>query len=93
MLPGNRGADDRHAVSCQAPHLAGRDELIFSIQEDLLPKYGFEASKAGVNEMLKLCARHLADPEIARLFDDANKQVGMSPAACEFFRKKVAMMK
>lgn len=43
MLPGNRGADDRHAVSCQAPHLAGRDELIFFIQEDLLPKYGFEA--------------------------------------------------
>ncbi|CAJ1439148.1 unnamed protein product [Effrenium voratum] len=63
----------RRGEDPEAPHLAGRDELIFFIQEDLLPKYGFEASKAGVNEMLKLCARHLADPEIARLFDDANK--------------------
>eukprot|EP00747_Dinoflagellata_sp_TGD_P170188 gnl/TRDRNA2_/TRDRNA2_201116_c0_seq1.p1 gnl/TRDRNA2_/TRDRNA2_201116_c0~~gnl/TRDRNA2_/TRDRNA2_201116_c0_seq1.p1 ORF type:complete len:227 (+),score=41.56 gnl/TRDRNA2_/TRDRNA2_201116_c0_seq1:98-682(+) len=33
-------------------HLTGRRELAFTVQKEVLPKYGFEASSAGVKDMM-----------------------------------------
>ena len=38
-------------------YLSGRSELAFESQEDLLPLWGFEASKEGVLEMISHCAK------------------------------------
>mmetsp|Transcript_64981 Transcript_64981/g.152916 ORF Transcript_64981/g.152916 Transcript_64981/m.152916 type:complete len:293 (-) Transcript_64981:154-1032(-) len=67
-------------------HLPGRAELALTIQEVLLPHYGFEGSKSGVLEMLRCCIPFLQDPDVAGLLDQVNERLGMSPAACKRFR-------
>lgn len=72
--------------------LPGRVELAFAIQEQLLPCFGFEASKSGVTDMIGQCAAYLEDPEVAQLFDSVNAKLGMSPSACAKFREKAKLM-
>jgi len=71
-------------------HLPGRAELTAGIQEYVLPLHGFEGSKEGVSEMISFCANFLGDPDVASLFDAINSKLGMSPAACQRFRKLAA---
>jgi len=71
-------------------HLPGRAELTANIQEHVLPLHGFEGSKEGVSEMISFCANYLGDPDVASLFDAINSKLGMSPAACQRFRKLAA---
>eukprot|EP00930_Biecheleria_cincta_P056373 TRINITY_DN4250_c0_g1_i3.p1 TRINITY_DN4250_c0_g1~~TRINITY_DN4250_c0_g1_i3.p1 ORF type:complete len:397 (+),score=88.86 TRINITY_DN4250_c0_g1_i3:74-1192(+) len=72
-------------------HLPGRAELAFTIQEQLLPFFGFEGTKEGVCEMISMCASYLGDPDVVSLFDAINSKLGMTPAACQRFRKVAAM--
>jgi len=68
-------------------HLPGREAVAFAVQEQLLPCFGLQATREGVTEMIKRCAEHLDDPEVAQLMDSVNAKLGMSSAACERFRK------
>jgi len=67
--------------------LPGREAIAFAVQEQLLPCFGLQATREGVTEMIKRCAEHLDDPEVAQLMDSVNAKLGMSSAACERFRK------
>lgn len=82
---------DRRYAAGGYYHLPGRAELAERIQETLLPRHGFEASKEGVNEMISVCANYLGDAEVASLFDAINGKLGMTPVACQRFRKVAAI--
>ena len=56
--------------------LPGRNEIAFAVQQQLLPCFGFEASKGGVSDMIAQCAVHLTDPEVAKHFDAVNATPG-----------------
>eukprot|EP00930_Biecheleria_cincta_P027173 TRINITY_DN19086_c0_g1_i1.p1 TRINITY_DN19086_c0_g1~~TRINITY_DN19086_c0_g1_i1.p1 ORF type:complete len:397 (-),score=85.61 TRINITY_DN19086_c0_g1_i1:230-1420(-) len=77
--------DSRYAAAGYY-HLPGRAELAAPIQEYVLPRFGFEASKEGVHEMIALCADYLMDRDVAGQVDAINSKLGMSPAACQRFR-------
>eukprot|EP00931_Biecheleriopsis_adriatica_P038604 TRINITY_DN22090_c0_g1_i1.p1 TRINITY_DN22090_c0_g1~~TRINITY_DN22090_c0_g1_i1.p1 ORF type:complete len:448 (+),score=110.65 TRINITY_DN22090_c0_g1_i1:189-1346(+) len=62
--------------------LPGRAELAMEVQSQLLPRFGFEASRQGVQDMIVHCSRHLADPE-----DAINSRLGMTETACRRFRR------
>lgn len=81
--------DDRYSAGGYY-HLPGRAEYAMPIQEGVLPLHGFEASKDGVHEMISLCATYLGDRDVASMFDAINSKLGMSPAACQRFRKLAA---
>eukprot|EP00930_Biecheleria_cincta_P099637 TRINITY_DN91255_c0_g1_i1.p1 TRINITY_DN91255_c0_g1~~TRINITY_DN91255_c0_g1_i1.p1 ORF type:complete len:347 (-),score=92.84 TRINITY_DN91255_c0_g1_i1:272-1312(-) len=68
-------------------HLTGRAELAFSYQENILPLWGFEVSKEGVNDMISTCAQYLHLKEVQVLFDAINSKLGMSDEACQRFRR------
>lgn len=68
-------------------HLPGRAALAFQVQKLILPIYGFASSREGVNDMIVHCAQFLDSPRVARLMDETNAKLGMTPAACERFRK------
>jgi len=67
-------------------HLRGRADLALPVQRRILPQFGFEGSRAGVLDMVSHCSQFIADPEVARLFDDINLKLGMTPRACARFR-------
>lgn len=71
-------------------HLTGRAELAMEIQEEILPLWGFEVSKDGVQEMISTCARFLHVKEVQDLFDAINSKLGMSDKACQRFRRVAA---
>lgn len=73
-------------------HLPGRAAIALQIHQMMLPRFGFERSRAGVQEMLIHCSKYLHDPEAARLFDDINCKLGMSPTACQRFRQVTASL-
>jgi len=67
--------------------LEGRAELALEIQKLLLPRFGFEGSRKGVQEMILHCSKFINDPEVAALYNGINTKLGMSPAACQRFRQ------
>lgn len=67
-------------------HLPGRVELALCVQRQILPRFGFEGSREGVQAMIKCCARYIRDPEVAQLIDATNRKLGMSQSACQRFR-------
>ncbi|CAE7249224.1 unnamed protein product [Symbiodinium sp. CCMP2456] len=67
-------------------HLRGRADLALPVQRRILPQFGFEGSRAGVLDMVSHCSQFIMDPEVARLFDDINLKLGMTPRACARFR-------
>jgi hypothetical protein len=71
-------------------HLQGRAELAFQVQRHILPRYGFEPSRQGVQSMIQKCSCFLGDQEVSKLFDIINLKLGMSPEACKRFRELVA---
>ncbi|CAE7252008.1 aglP [Symbiodinium natans] len=73
-------------------HLEGRADLALIVQKQLLPQYGFEPSKAGVQDMIRHCAPFVQDRDVANLFDRVNEKLGMSTAACQRFRELVAQL-
>lgn len=73
-------------------HLRGRAELALPLQRRILPQYGFQGSRAGVLDMVSHCSQFIADPEVARLFDDINLKLGMTPTACARFRDTACML-
>jgi len=62
------------------------------VQKLVLPHFGFEATKEGVADMIRHCAAFLSDQDVAHLFDGINKKLGMSPAACQRFRRLAASL-
>jgi len=70
-------------------NVPGRNELAYAVQVQLAPCFGFEASKAGVLEMITACGKFLNDSEVSHLFDAVNAKLGMSPSACDIFRRRV----
>lgn len=68
-------------------HLPGRAELAFEVQKVVLPLYGFASSREGVRDMIVHCAKYLDSEPVAKLMDATNAKLGMTPAACERFRK------
>jgi len=68
-------------------HLPGRSELALEVQRRILPRFGFDATKEGVGEMIRHCSAYLTDHSIAHLFDAINRKLGMSPEACCRFRR------
>lgn len=50
--------------------LPGRNEVAFAIYEQLLPCFGFEASKSGLSDMIAQCANHLAAPFSELILED-----------------------
>jgi len=68
-------------------HLPGRADLARQIQVDVLPLWSFGTSNEAMNEMISLCANYLMDPEVAIQFDAINSKLGMTPTACQRFRK------
>ncbi|CAE7441276.1 unnamed protein product [Symbiodinium sp. CCMP2592] len=73
-------------------HLRGRAELALPLQRRILPQYGFQGSRAGVLDMVSHCSQFITDPEVARLFDDINLKLGMTPTACARFRDTACML-
>ncbi|CAJ1436021.1 unnamed protein product [Effrenium voratum] len=73
-------------------HLPGRTELALRVQKKILPRFGFAATKEGVKDMVCHCAKFLSEPEVVELFDCLNAKLGMSPDACELFRKFAIQM-
>eukprot|EP00930_Biecheleria_cincta_P020508 TRINITY_DN15418_c0_g1_i1.p1 TRINITY_DN15418_c0_g1~~TRINITY_DN15418_c0_g1_i1.p1 ORF type:complete len:416 (-),score=115.21 TRINITY_DN15418_c0_g1_i1:96-1295(-) len=70
--------------------LPGRAALAFQVQKCILPIYGFAASPQGVIDMIAHCSQFMDSPRVARLMDETNAKLGMTPAACERFRKLAA---
>lgn len=68
-------------------HLPGRAALCFQVQKCILPKYGFTSCQEGVHDMIAHCAQFLDSPRVASLMDETNAKLGMTPVACERFRK------
>lgn len=68
-------------------HLPGRAEAALRQQREILVAFGFEATRAGVQDMVTHCAKFLQDPQIASLLDGVNEKLGMSPAARLRFRR------
>lgn len=81
---------DKRSKNSGYYHLTGRAQLALEVQATLLPKFGFEASREGVRDMISLCAGYLSYPEVAELMDDINIKLGMTDAACQRFRKLTA---
>lgn len=84
-------AESRNAQARPDPdgyfHLPGRAELALEVHQKILPRFGFDATKEGVSDMIRHCAGFLQDPEVANLFDAINRKLGMSPSACVRFRR------
>jgi len=55
------------------PHLSRR-KIRSSISA--IPGFGLQATREGVTEMIKRCAEHLDDPEVAQLMDSVNAKLG-----------------
>eukprot|EP00434_Breviolum_minutum_P041055 symbB.v1.2.036514.t1/scaffold5029.1/size31658/1 len=66
--------------------LEGRDDLALIVQKGILPGFGFEASKEGVQEMMHHCAPFFQDPEVAEVLDAINTKLGMTSSASKRFR-------
>eukprot|EP00913_Durusdinium_trenchii_P003648 g3375.t1 len=64
-------------------HLPGRGALALQVYRAVLPCFGFEGSKAGVNEMILHCAEFMSNEEVSRLVDSINLKLGMTPEACK----------
>jgi len=67
-------------------HLPGRAQLALTVQRLILPRFGFEATREGVQSMIMHCAPYANEPEVAILFDGVNTRLGMTHAACRRFR-------
>ena len=46
------------------------------INKPAIPGFGLQATREGVTEMIKRCAEHLDDPEVAQLMDSVNAKLG-----------------
>lgn len=65
---------------------AERSQLFLSVQAPLLPSYGFEASQAGVLDMLAAAATHNGHEEFERNRLELNRLLGLAPAEGELPR-------
>jgi hypothetical protein len=59
----------------------GRAELAMTVQSEVLPKYGFEASAAGVEAMTKTFAPFMIDWMVEKLVQDIEKTLGLPASA------------
>jgi len=66
--------------------LEGRDDLALIVQQAILPSFGFEASKEGVQEMMHHIAPFFQDPEVAEVLDAINSKLGMTSSASKRIR-------
>eukprot|EP00931_Biecheleriopsis_adriatica_P073397 TRINITY_DN47692_c0_g1_i1.p1 TRINITY_DN47692_c0_g1~~TRINITY_DN47692_c0_g1_i1.p1 ORF type:complete len:391 (+),score=93.73 TRINITY_DN47692_c0_g1_i1:93-1265(+) len=73
-------------------HLPGRHEAAMAVHKRLLPRFGFEGSRQGVQAMILHCAKYIGDPEVASLLDGINSKLGMTEAACQRFRRNVGSL-
>lgn len=70
-------------------HLPGRSALALQVYRVVLPCFGFDGSKAGVNDMILHCAEFMNNDEVAHLVDSINLKLGMSPEACSRWRNLI----
>lgn len=73
-------------------HLPGRGALALQVYRAVLPCYGFDGSKAGVNDMILHCAEFLSNDEVAHLVDSINLKLGMTPEACLRWRDRKSVV-
>jgi len=66
-------------------HLPGRAQLAMTVQRLILPRFGFSATREGVQSMIVHCAQYASEPEVALLFDGINSRLGMTKPACARF--------
>ena len=52
------------------------DEAGTATVSDSISGFGLQATRDGVKEMIKRCAEHLDDPEVAQLMDAVNSKLG-----------------
>ncbi|CAJ1380499.1 unnamed protein product [Effrenium voratum] len=72
-------------------NLSGRAALALQVHEQVLPRYWFEGTPEGVQEMLLHVSPYLGDKDVARVFDAINSKLGMEPNAQQRFRRLVAL--
>lgn len=58
-----------------------RAQLTLSVQCKILPRFGFEADRRGVQTMLAECAIYAMDPQVARLADAINQRLSADKEA------------
>mmetsp|Transcript_33265 Transcript_33265/g.79732 ORF Transcript_33265/g.79732 Transcript_33265/m.79732 type:complete len:394 (-) Transcript_33265:309-1490(-) len=68
-------------------HLPGRAKLALEVQKLILPRFGFEGSREGVQAMIAHCSQFATDGEVAVLLDSINSRLGMEDSACRRFRE------
>eukprot|EP00434_Breviolum_minutum_P014270 symbB.v1.2.012580.t1/scaffold851.1/size159786/6 len=71
-------------------HLPGRAKLALDVQKLILPRFGFEPSREGVQAMIGHSAQFINEPEVAVLLDSINSRLGMDATACHRFRDMVS---
>jgi len=54
-----------------------RQELMFNVQKEVLPKYGFEGSRAGVYKMMGAMGPYVEEPEFTELAEEINLLLGL----------------
>eukprot|EP00931_Biecheleriopsis_adriatica_P085263 TRINITY_DN5959_c0_g1_i1.p1 TRINITY_DN5959_c0_g1~~TRINITY_DN5959_c0_g1_i1.p1 ORF type:complete len:350 (+),score=84.67 TRINITY_DN5959_c0_g1_i1:272-1321(+) len=54
-----------------------RQELMLEVQSDVLPKYGFEGSRAGVYKMMGAMGPFVEEPEFTELAEEINCLLGL----------------
>ncbi|CAJ1349707.1 unnamed protein product [Effrenium voratum] len=88
---GSSQASGEHSVDPEGYYnLSGRTALALLVHEQVLPRYAFEGTPEGVQEMLLHVSPYLGDKDVARLFDAINSKLGMEPNAQRRFRRLVA---
>jgi len=73
-------------------HLPGRAKLALDVQKLILPRFGFEPSREGVQAMIGHSAQFINEPEVAVLLDSINSRLGMDATACHRFRDMVSSL-
>jgi len=73
-------------------HLPGRAKLALDVQKLILPRFGFEPSREGVQAMIGHCSQFINEPEVAILLDSINSRLGMDASACHRFRDMVSSL-
>mmetsp|Transcript_92706 Transcript_92706/g.239400 ORF Transcript_92706/g.239400 Transcript_92706/m.239400 type:complete len:264 (-) Transcript_92706:172-963(-) len=56
-------------------HVGGRRKLALAVQREVLPRYGFDGSHNGVQEMVEAIQPFLQDPQIAELSDSIREKL------------------
>jgi hypothetical protein len=65
------------AAAPNGREVPGRMELAHSVQQKVLPKYGFDATPEGVDEMVKTIAPFMVDWMVEKLVSDIEEKLGL----------------